>query len=422
MGICLIVAAERKQASVILDYCEANFKQSPYLAQLVVNRIERTLRLNNGCEIEVRPSNYRTVRGITCVAAIADEICFWRNEDDSTNPDKAIIDAIRPSLATTKGQLFLISSPWARKGVMFNMYSRYFGKTDDPTILVANGPTKVFNSSLSQKVIDRAYERDPISAASEYGGEWRTDIESFLTREIVDSCVPQGRYELPFLEGVNYRAFCDPSGGINDSFALAIAHSEGDRVVLDLIRERKSPLNPDMVISEFAQTLRDYRISQVSGDRYGGQFPRERFATHGITYRVSDMSKSEYYQALLPILNSGRCELLDSTRLINQLCALERRTARGGRDSIDHPAGSRDDVANCVAAAIVTAAARPTYTPPAVVVPYIVGKHAGVISDPSGVHGPRPPAHYLAVNQQANERWRNFAEPFFTSPTQRWNY
>jgi hypothetical protein len=41
--------------------------------------------------------------------------------------------------------------------------------------------------------------------------------------------------------------------------------------------------------------------------------------------------------------------LLDDQRLVTQLSSLERRTARSGRDSIDHPPGAHDDVANCVA-------------------------------------------------------------------------
>jgi hypothetical protein len=38
-----------------------------------------------------------------------------------------------------------------------------------------------------------------------------------------------------------------------------------------------------------------------------------------------------------------------------QLVGLERRTARGGKDSIDHPPGGHDDVANAAAGAIVMA-------------------------------------------------------------------
>jgi hypothetical protein len=41
--------------------------------------------------------------------------------------------------------------------------------------------------------------------------------------------------------------------------------------------------------------------------------------------------------------------LLDDQRLITQLSSLERRTARSGRDSIDHPPGAHDDVGNSVA-------------------------------------------------------------------------
>ena len=41
--------------------------------------------------------------------------------------------------------------------------------------------------------------------------------------------------------------------------------------------------------------------------------------------------------------------LLDHPRLIAQLGGLERRTARGGKDSIDHAPGAHDDVANAAA-------------------------------------------------------------------------
>jgi hypothetical protein len=91
------------------------------------------------------------------------------------------------------------------------------------------------------------------------------------------------------------------------------------------------------------------------GDRYAGEWPRERFRVHGIAYEVSEQPKSDLYRDLLPILNSGRAELLDVPRLMSQLCGLERRTARGGRDSIDHAPGAHDDVSNSVAGAIVSA-------------------------------------------------------------------
>jgi len=35
--------------------------------------------------------------------------------------------------------------------------------------------------------------------------------------------------------------------------------------------------------------------------------------------------------------------------LVNQLASLERRTSRGGKETIDHSPGAHDDVANVVA-------------------------------------------------------------------------
>jgi hypothetical protein len=133
---------------------------------------------------------------------------------------------------------------------------------------------------------------------------------------------------------------------------LAIAHRDDDRGVLDAVRERRPPFSPDDVVSDFAALLRAYGITEVHGDRYAGEWPRERFRVHGIEYVPAEKPKSDIYRDLLPILNAHRAGLLDSPRLVTQLCGLERRTARGGKDSIDHSPGSHDDLANAVAGAI----------------------------------------------------------------------
>ena len=46
-------------------------------------------------------------------------------------------------------------------------------------------------------------------------------------------------------------------------------------------------------------------------------------------------------------------------RLISQLVSLERRVARSGKDSVDHPRGGHDDVINAAALALVGAALTP---------------------------------------------------------------
>ena len=134
---------------------------------------------------------------------------------------------------------------------------------------------------------------------------------------------------------------------------VAVAHREkGGDTILDAIRERRPPFSPEAVVADFAGLLKSYRITTIAGDRYAGEWPRERLREHGITYDPADKPKSDLYRDLLPAINSRTVDLLDSDRLLNQLVGLERRTARGGRDSIDHAPGGHDDLANAVAGVV----------------------------------------------------------------------
>jgi hypothetical protein len=112
------------------------------------------------------------------------------------------------------------------------------------------------------------------------------------------------------------------------------------------------------VVAEFCALLKAYRCHEVSGDRYAGDWPREQFRKQGIAYKLSEQPKGEIYRDTLPLLNSGKLELLDIPRLASQLCGLERRTARGGRDSIDHGPGGHDDVSNAACGALLLLNAR----------------------------------------------------------------
>ena len=62
--------------------------------------------------------------------------------------------------------------------------------------------------------------------------------------------------------------------------------------------------------------------------------------------------QSDLYRDLLPAINSRMVDLLEDARLFVQIVGLERRTARGGRDSIDHAPGAHDDLANAVAGVV----------------------------------------------------------------------
>ena len=191
---------------------------------------------------------------------------------------------------------------------------------------------------------------------------FRTDVEGFITREAVEACISLGIRERPPQRSLSYVAFVDPSGGSSDAMTLAIAHTEGTTQILDAIRERKPPFSPEAVTEEYSKLIREYRCTTVYGDRYGGEWPREQFRKPGVNYEPAEKPKSELYRDLLPLLNSTAADLLEHDKMVTQLISLERRTSRGGKDSIDHPPGGHDDIANAVAGALVLAYKNPSVT------------------------------------------------------------
>lgn len=209
-------------------------------------------------------------------------------------------------------------------------------------------------------MIDAAYEDDPIAAAAEYGAEFRRDVEAFLPADALAAVRMLGRFEQPFHapHRSRYVGFLDPAGGTGaDSMTLAIAHHADGRAVLDVLREVTPPFSPEATVAEFADVLKAFSLTTATSDRYAGSWPTEAFRKLGITVEPSTRTKSEIYQDVLPLVMSGTCELLDHARLLKQFGGLGRRTARGGKDSIDHAPRQQDDVANAAAGALVLAAA-----------------------------------------------------------------
>jgi hypothetical protein len=356
-GVVQLLAVDRDQAQVAFRYI-CGFFEKPIFRKMVKRRTADAIELTNDFAVEVATADQRRVRGRTVVAAILDEVAFWRSEN-TASPDTDVYRAIKPATATMPGAMIIgISSPYARRGLLWQKYQRHYGK--DGKALVVRAPTWVMNPNVARagEIIADAYENDPEAASAEYGAEFRSDLESLLSLDAIKPCVVEGVRERPPERQHRYYGFTDPSGGSADSMTLAISHKEGDTAILDVIREVKPPFSPEAVVAEFAEVLKRYRLSTVTGDRYAGEWVREHFTRRGIFYEYSEKAKSAIYLDLLPLINSRSVDLLDDDRLVRQLVLLERRVGRStGRDIIDHPPGAHDDIANAVAGAVTIAAA-----------------------------------------------------------------
>jgi AAA domain len=129
-AVVLLVAADRDQAKILIRYI-GGILSTPVLQTLVVGETADTIELKGHVVIEVATRPYRSVRSRSVCAAILDELGFWR-DDDSANPDSAVMEAIRPGMATFDKEAMVIgaSSPYARKGLLWDAHQRFYGKED----------------------------------------------------------------------------------------------------------------------------------------------------------------------------------------------------------------------------------------------------------------------------------------------------
>ncbi|HEY8098732.1 MAG TPA: hypothetical protein VIE65_21915 [Methylobacter sp.] len=336
---------------------------TPMLKPMVQRRTADTIEFDTGADLVIQAANFRSVRGASSPLVVIDELAYLMpSESGAAMSDTELLNALSPSLSNLNGMMVCLTTLGGKRGEAYARDQKY-GDNHDPKILVIRQPTRVMNPSLPQKVVDRAFERDAIIAAAEFGSiegglQFRPDLAGYIDRDKILGLVSPGLDEIPPWPGTTYFGFCDPSGGSGqDSFVLAISHARDDGVtVLDKIVEHRPPFNPSDVVKSLAEVCKAYSVGRIQSDRYAGAWPEEQWKLNNIYCDFSELSKSEIYVQVLPQFNTGNIRLLDNKRLVAQLSSLERRTARGtGRDVVDHPTGGHDDVANSACGALLAA-------------------------------------------------------------------
>jgi len=358
VGHIFIIACNKYQAGIIREKVAAILNLQASFRSMIKKSLAEEIQLKNGITIAVKASNFRGIRGFSCVSVILEELNFWKWEE-AANTDTEILRAIKPAMM--KNSIMLgISSPWMAAGAMYSAYKRHYGKPGP--VLIWKSDTVTMNPSFDKAIIDQAYEDDPESAKSEFGGQFRQDISNFLDISVIEQAVILNRYELPVLDGTTYHAFIDAAGGKagGDSFSLGISHRDNTtgRIILDVAKDEKPPFAPERITEQFSEILKKYGCYTATADRFGGKWVNDSFQKFGVKILPSELTKSEIYLEVLPSLNNGTVELLDIPLLISQIKRLERRTRSSGKDSVDVFGGGHDDLCNSSFGAINLATAK----------------------------------------------------------------
>ena len=363
-AVVILLGADKKQASILRRYCDGLLR-APLLAAEIVRTTGEVIEFRNASSLEIATNDARLVRGRSAIAVQGSECSHWKTDEHAASSDEEVVGAAEPSMAMCPdgGISILGSSVYRKRGYMFRKYKELFGNDDVDDQLVWFAPSTVMNPQLPQHVVDKALAEDAPRARAEFLNVWREDLSDFIPIDIIEGATDQGSFERAPLSRNRYVAFADAAGGTgSDLFAFAIAHREAS-YVLDVLREFRPRFIPSAAIAELAQLCKQYRISEVQGDRYAIGFHEAEWRVHGIKFVPCERTTSENYLQLLPQLMGGRVRLLDNVTLRGQLTALERRVGAADRESVSHPAhaNAHDDVACACAGALVASFAKRTW-------------------------------------------------------------
>jgi hypothetical protein len=351
------VASDLGQANDDLDLAKKIVRCNPILEDEVMiksNVIERKDR--NGF-IEILPAGDAAgLHGKTYLLLVVDEL--------HTQKDYKMLEALELDRTRTDAMQWFASyaSMYHHAGVPLVDIQKQHATNSDPRLYVSwyAGTVEEANPSLGGPM---GPTHEDIEDAKRSLPSWifrrlylnlpgQPDGAAFDAEQVEAAIVPRRTVLRPTVE-MKCQAFVDLSGGGADDSTLAVAHNRDGIGVLNLLIDQGSAarvngtFSPERSVQRFATILKQYNLSTVIGDQYAAQWPIQAFAKYGITYRPSDLNRSQIYASFEPLLNSARVELLDHPKLMQQLIGLIRKG-----EKIDHAPGDHDDHANAAAGAL----------------------------------------------------------------------
>jgi hypothetical protein len=376
-AVIALYAQDRDAAGVTFQYISDYVTESPKLSKRLVGVPQRrALKLDGGFSVRTFPASRTAGRAYSFPMVCLNESAFFRFEG-AANADVEILTSVRRGMLNfPRRKLLIVSTPYAKQGILFDHYTRFYGRDDSKDVLVWRAASAYMNPSISaERLEEERRTMDPLHFAREYLAEFIDAAAAWLPGELIEQAVDVGIVERPPKPGVRYAMAIDASGAGACAFAVTIGHleeqGEVEVVIQDVARAFMKPvsgtLNLRGVVREILGMAAAYNhIPFAYSDRYAGQWPVQAFeegaAALDMKFTLKDpvimrgkdsvrLTKSDAFLESAPLFRTARVRLLDNATQVRELRNLEARQTEGGHVKIGKPMvrGELDDQATALA-------------------------------------------------------------------------
>lgn len=317
-------------------------------------------------------------RGRWHLNVVLEEAAFFYGSGYKYNA-RDLYDAIKPALWPKGGRLQIISSPWAREGLLWELTEE--NRNAPKSAIVLQGATDLLRSDphTLKLMRDARREYEDRGELDLWEREWRAVFLSLGSIRLYDedtislcgAAIPGDKQPRDLLvAGVDL-------GLVNDHAALCIARIRREEIEREgpegsTIREPAlryavihvdevsptpgQPLEPSKVCRRFADQMRTFGVRTAASDHHYHESLREALQGSGI-HLLQAPDKATCHMRARTLMRERRIDLPNDPRLEHQLTLLKRRPLPAGKISVEAPHGSDGhcDMADAFAYAVFQA-------------------------------------------------------------------
>jgi hypothetical protein len=365
------VAPDMRLAHQALRYLVGAVKASRLAPCIVGETADSiTLRRPDGHTIciEVLPATRGgyALRGRTLFGALLDEACFFFDADGYVVNDEELFRAVVARIVRG-GQVLVVSTPWTRSGLLYDMHAENFGHPH--TAIAGHAPTLLMrehgpDEANVRAIVTRERARDPFNAAREFDALFVDGAGTLLAAADVEAAVDAIDNRMPN-PAVTYGATIDV-GLRNDATVAMIFHVELRKreggppvrmLVVDATRHLRPSLTHRVTLDEVegmvAPLCQRYRVRKLHGDLHYADSLAPRMLARGIKFieqKMTPDAQASRATTLAALFGAGAVRLVDDAVLVRELKELRITRQAGGRVSVGAPGSKKkhDDAADCL--------------------------------------------------------------------------
>jgi hypothetical protein len=363
-GVGIVVAPIRALARQIMSFIRGAIDENPKLRAMVTRTTQHEIEMRrpdaHDVALRIVPADKggAATRGVSIFHAALEECAFF--ESEGAVKDSEIKKAIAPRLLPG-AQLWLISSPWKKSGLLWTTFDRNWNTPRDSIVCHA-ASTMLLGIKRTITAVKAEWLADAENAAVELGSidgregpRFLDDATSqyfgtdLIAQAIVEELPPAPVY-------VRKVAAADHAFRADGSAVCVVGEREDGTIdVLDMLElkpNRRKALLPSAVVADFASILKKHGVFEIWADSHSREMLRESYKKHGVTLRDapnSNRSNTEAHATTRGAFLEGRIKIsARELTLIRQLKEVTSIPLAGGLIKFSKPrrANEHGDVAS----------------------------------------------------------------------------